>query len=540
MAAGSIDTTFTPRGLMARVWAERTTTAVGNFPSYGFFRVVATARYHFNVNTTPISPSTVVGRRRGQRVRRMLLSMILSAAVAVLSLAPVAAAQNADDIADVVDFAGYYVEDGADFDLNRLEALVARADATDRNWYFVSLAEVADLGNDFFAEEVQEALPNSGTVIVVSPDGDGFYDVGIVSADYDDATISSGFDTAVDLLPPDGNATDRLEAMFTGLNAEDAIESGGSDGGGSSLLVPVLVGGALLGGGVMWSNRRKKKQLETKDAGDVAGARAEIKAQRDAVANYVIEQGDRIDASENAKAIEYYRAATATFAEVDDLLPRTDDLMGLAELNDRIDYARWQMEAAEALVEGRDVPPEPEPDKPSACFFDPTHKPGTEVAVVHTAAGDKEVNVCAMDAEKLRQGQKPTPRMIDVHGRRVPSARAPRSHGGLGYGGIDIFDIVLGGLGSGIPRRSPRRGGYPGRTGGGMFDWTVPTQQPRRAPRARPNPGSVFGPDRVPRSRPTSSRPRRTSTRRPSSGRSRSRRSSGGKRSSSGRGRRRM
>lgn len=476
-------------------------------------------------------------RRHLRRTVRTTLAVGVCLAVALFGHAPAALAQDASAVADVVDFAGYYVEDGADFDLNRLEALVARADATDRNWYFVSLAEVADVGNDLFAQEVQDALPNSGTVVVVSPDSDGFYDVGVVSADYDDSTIGDGLDAAVDLLPVEGNATDRHEAVFTGLNAQDPISTGGS--GGPNLL-PLIGVGALAAGGLMWSSRRKKKKLETKDAGDVAGARAEIQAQRDAVANYVIEQGDRIDASENAQAIEYYRAATSTFAEVDDLLPKTDDLLGLAELNDRIDYARWQMEAADALVDGREVPPEPEPDKPVACFFDPTHKPGTEVAVVQTAAGDKEVNVCAMDAEKLRQGQKPTPRMIDVHGRRVPAARAPRSHGGLGYGGIDIFDIVLGGLGSGIPRSRPRRGGYPGRTGGGMFDWTVPTQQPRRAPRARPNPGSVFGPDRVPRSRPTSSRPRRTSTRRPSSGRARSRRTSGGRRSSSGRGRRRM
>jgi len=486
------------------------------------------------------APLLPARRRRQHRAFRALIGVALGAFLAVFAVAPVASAQDASEVADVVDFAGYYVEDGADFDLNRLETLVGRADATDRNWYFVSLAEVADVGNDFFAQQVQDALANSGTVIVVSPDTDGFYDVGVVSADYDDGTIADGLDVAVDLIPVDGNATDRLEAVFTGLNAQDAVSA---DGSGGVNLLPLVGVGALAAGGLMWSSRRKKqKKLGAKDADDVAGARSEIQAQRDAVANYVIEQGDRIDASENAQAIEYFRAATATFAEVDDLLPKTNDLMGLAELNDRIDYARWQMEAADALVDGRDVPPEPEPDKPVACFFDPTHKPGTKVAVVQTAAGDKEVNVCAMDAEKLRQGQKPTPRMIDVHGRRVPAARAPRSHGGLGYGGIDIFDIVLGGLGAGMPRRQPRRGRHPGPTGGGMFDWTAPTQQPRRAPRVRPNPGSVFGPDRVPRSRPTSSRPRRTSSRRPSasSGRARSRRTSGGKRSSAGRGRRRM
>lgn len=465
-----------------------------------------------------------------------LASSLIAGLLLLVATAGPASAQDAVDIAEQVDFRGYYIEEGATADLNRLEALVGRADATDQNWYFVSLAEIADGGNDFFADAVQEQLTNSGTVIVVSPEGDGVYDVGVVSADYDDGNIADGLDDAVDLIPFPGDATDRFEAIFTGLNAQPANGAGSGSGiGAAGLLLPVLGIGGLVGGGLWYSNRKKEQEAAVKDENDVEAARSEIKSQLDAVANYVIDKADYVDTAGNAKATEYYQAATATFAEVDELLPRTTNLLELAKLNDRIDYARWQMEAAEALIEGRDVPAEPEPDKPVACFFDPTHKPGTELAVVKTAAGDKEVNVCAADAEKLRRGERPEPRMIDVHGRRVPAARAPRSHGGLGYGGIDIFDVVLGGMGGAMGRtrrRAPTS--FPG-AGGGMFDWT-PTGSTRSRQTRRRSPGGVFGPDRVPRRTPTSSRPRRTS----GGGRARSRRTSGGKRRTSGRGRRRM
>jgi hypothetical protein len=105
--------------------------------------------------------------------------------------------------------------------------------------------------------------------------------------------------------------------------------------------------------------------------------------------------------------------------------------------------------------EGRALPPPP--DSEQACFFDPTHGAGTDHATIETSAGRREVRVCSYCATKLRSGQTPQPRMIEVGGRRVPAAKAPRSHGGGGYDDLGDFSVVLDQV-----RRSYGWGGYGG------------------------------------------------------------------------------
>lgn len=498
-----------------------------------------------------------------------LLATVAAAGLFLLVTTVPVAAQDPIDAADAASFDGYWLEEGADGDLGRLSDLALSADADDQNWYFVSLFEPAVGSNSLFADEVLAELGDDGTVIVVSPfnDDEGGYDVGVASADFSSATIDRSLDEAASNLDPDsGGVDDRFEAVFDAMvdrtpDLEAAVEAGEDEGSGVSGLVLAGAGVAAVGavGGGVWLNRRRsERKAEERDEQDLETAQAEIKSQLDAVANQIIDDGTKIEASGNEQAITWYREATATFSSVDDELPRTESLVELAELNNDIDLARWKMEAALATAEGREAPAKPDPEQPLACFFDPTHKPGTEWATVKTAAGSKEVRVCEMDAEKLRRGERPDPRMIQVHGRRVPAARAPRSHGGLGMGGIDVFDIVLGGTGRRggygrtTRRRSPSWGGglgglggmFPsGRSsGGGMFDWTPSGGRPQRR--------GGFGTDTIPRT--PSNRPRRTTSRRPSGGggRSRSRsssrssgRSSSRSRSSrrgSGGGRRRM
>lgn len=510
--------------------------------------------------------------------------MLVSLSSAVV-LAGTAAAQDPVQAAEIAGFDGYFIEDGADENFGEFDDLALRADQTGTDWYFVSLFEPAETGNSFFANEVFQYVEDPGMVIVVSPTADGSeYDVGIAGESYSETDIDAALDEAAQTLNPGvGDAYDRFNAVFVALSAKRLAESGQSDGGSDAsgdsngdsddsggsalpLVAGVLGVGGVVGGGIWWSRRKQEQEADARDAADVAAARTEIKAQLDVVANKILDQGASIEMSQDDRAILYYREASATFSDVDDELPRAESLLELAELNDDIDHARWKMEAALALAEGRPVPPEPEPDKPSACFFDPTHRPGTELCTVNTAAGGKEVNVCNECAEKLRKGERPDPRMIQVHGRSVPAARAPRSHGGLGMGGLDIFDIVLGG---GMGRSNRRRGGFGGGFGGsggfgggfgsssgGMFDWGVPgrsTSRSRRAtvPQTRTRrAGGVFGPDRVPRSNPKRQRPasrsaqRRSSgstSRRTSTGRSTPKRSGAKRRSSSSaRGRRRM
>ena len=199
-------------------------------------------------------------------------------------------------------------------------------------------------------------------------------------------------------------------------------------------------------GFVLWRNTRRAKDMA---AGRVDEAKAELKGQLDVIANEILDLSDRVTVAENDEALAHYRAANDTYAEVIDASETAVSLADLEALSDRLDKARWRLEAAEALIEGRNVPAEPE-DRPAHCFFDPSHRAGVEEAEIRTPAGSKVVGVCRECAGKLRKGETPTPRSINVGGRPVPAPQAPRSYGGGGLDWLSAFSILLGGRGNGV------------------------------------------------------------------------------------------
>ena len=398
-------------------------------------------------------------------MRRIVIAFC--ALLVVLTGATVAVAANAGTVADELDFRGYYVEPGADGDVNALENLVVEAREDGKAWYFVSLASEQAGGNDAFAEEIQLVIGEPGTILVVSP-----REIGAVSSEFDDTAVNRAVDASFDDF---NDSFEEGSATFV-----DSLKGRSSDGGGGSALAGLLVIlipiAGIVGLGFLFSRFARKKS-DARTGESIDDARAEIKAQLDAVASGIVDHSERVELSENEQIVEYYRAASATYEEANANLEEADSLAELAEIAGEVDRARWQLDAVAALLEGKEVPPEPTPDKPAACFFDPRHEPGTEAATIKTAAGQKEVRVCPMDAEKLRRGERPEPRTIKVGDRRVPAGMAPKSHGGLGMGGLGPFEMVLGGLAKAAL----------------SFDWGSLQARPRRR-----SPGGTFGPDILP------------------------------------------
>lgn len=209
-----------------------------------------------------------------------------------------------------------------------------------------------------------------------------------------------------------------------------------------------MVIGGVIGGLVLlaWyaTRKGKKSALASRDRA-ITEAKAEIRAQLDAMANTILEITDIVNATTESQDDTYLRQASATFTEADDAYAVASDLRALEALSDRIDEARWQLDAAAAIAHGKPVPPQPVKEQRYVCFFDPTHGNASETAQITTPAGTQTVRVCAADAEKLRRGTQPQPRMIDVGGRRVPAPMAPRSYGGGGFDWLDIFSVFTGG-----------------------------------------------------------------------------------------------
>ncbi|MPY86051.1 MAG: hypothetical protein GEV00_23055, partial [Actinophytocola sp.] len=143
------------------------------------------------------------------------------------------------------------------------------------------------------------------------------------------------------------------------------------------------------------------------------------------------------------KASRLYATATETYTSAQNHLEGSSSITELENVSDELDHARWQLESVNALLEGREPPPEPEQEV--ACFFDPNHGAGVEEAAIDTSAGQQNVRVCSYCAAKLRAGEAPEPRMIEVGGQRMPTAMAPRSYGGGGLGWLADFALILGG-----------------------------------------------------------------------------------------------
>lgn len=215
-----------------------------------------------------------------------------------------------------------------------------------------------------------------------------------------------------------------------------------------ALVVPLLLIGVILfiGFSLMRSSLRQRRAGSMR----LDEARDEIRQQMAAIANEILDFSYRTDLETDPKALEWFRSASGVYDRAELRLKQSGGFHELEELSKELDRARWELEAAEALIEGREPPPEPkDPTQRSSCFFDPTHKAATEFAEMQTPVGTRVVGVCADCAATLRKGSSPAPREITVAGKKVPAPQAPAAYGGGGFGALGpVSMLVPGGSGS--------------------------------------------------------------------------------------------
>ena len=393
-------------------------------------------------------------------------SRLATLVVMLLLVGLPAGAQSVGEIADQLELRRYYLDQGVEASVNDMEELVAAYPDVS----FVAMSDEWDEGADALAADLL-AILGEGTFFVRTPE-----EIGTVSSEYDDVALNAALDEVV-ATSSSNYKTDFEE--FAG--ALEATPTGGGLPIGWILLVGV--GGAIAY--FIWRGRRLRA-IDSEDR--LEEAQVEIRSQMDVVANQILARADDPRVDNHPQAREHFRVASEIFQAAEGRLVGVTNLGALEDLSDDLDQARWELEAGRALTEGREPPPKPDDEKPPHCFFDPTHGAGIEQAELQTPAGSQQVWVCAGDAEKLRRGEAPQPRTIPMGGGQIPAPRAPRSHGGMGLDWLDVFSVIVGGMGSGLPydwsgQRPPARrsrGGlsFPSRPGG--------TSTPRPARRARP------------------------------------------------------
>jgi hypothetical protein len=382
----------------------------------------------------------------------MLLALVLASAPA-----PPAFAQDADEVAAEVRDLGFFIEEGLSADPSAISEDVARARNGGLRFGVVLLDADPPGGAVTFAEAVLDRI-GGGTVLVLSATGEG-----MVSTEVDQTAIDRALDRGAEAAgsAPVGQGDEAYVDAAVGslLSTSGRGDDEPASGGGSGIFILVaIVGGLVL---LVWfAMRKSKKSSAASHARQVDTARTEIRSQLDAMANILLEITDLVSASTTSQDDTYLRQASATYTEAEEAYGVATDLRALEDLADRLGEARWQLDAAAAIASGKEPPPQPPQEQRYQCFFDPTHGNATETAEIVTPAGRKTVRVCKEDAEKLRRGAQPQPRMIDVQGQRVPAPMAPKSHGGGGLDWLETFSILAGGAGQaasydwGRPRRT--------------------------------------------------------------------------------------
>lgn len=421
------------------------------------------------------------------RFRRVVTVVFI--AVLVASVAPAAQAADAEDIASQVADTGVYVEPGVGVSATRLSTLVATVRNEGEAVNYVVLADEPSGGATTFADAVFRRI-GEGVVVVVTPVSVGWSGLTEVFTDAE-------FDDAVD-VSLDGATDEEVLELFTAAltgapiptapeTPQDAPESvdapASSSGGGSGWLWLLVIGGGIVLFFV-WRSRQNKMKGPRLDP-RLADAKRAVQGQIADVANDIIDMEDEVRSADNAQVDEFYEAAGRTYNDVTEAVERANTPEALLELSNELDEAIWQLDSAEALLDGKPPPLRPQPKRlPTA---EPTAQPSTG------AEGSSSMP--------------PRPSYPDYD--RRPTRRSSPVGGGL-------MDILIGMAGTMMAGRS-RGGGLLGGLGGGSSRGRrVPTPQFPQVPRS----GSpVPSPSRPGRS--ASSSRRTSSTRRGTTGRGR-------------------
>ena len=370
-------------------------------------------------------------------MRRVAVALAV-AIVAGSSVALPALGQSVDQIGEDLEFRHYHLAEGAPVSVNEIEALVgAHPDV-----YFVALAGPVADGADQLAADLLEVV-GAGTVVVLSPD-----EVGAVSSEFDDATLSSALDAMIAQEDSYSVEFDQFAGALPGAGPSPGEE------GGFPWLPVIIIGVVGFIGFTLWRSGRRQKAAQ---ASRLEEARTEIRHQMDVIADQIVKLADDPRTEKSPETVGHYRAASDAFSQAEGRLATATTLAELEDLSDDLDRARWDLEATTALMEGRSPPPAPVDKKPEHCFFDPTHGAGVEEAELRTPAGTRKVMVCREDAEKLRRGEAPVPRDLPMGPQRVPAPQAPRSAGGSGLDWLDVFSVIVRGMGQGVDYNWPRQ-----------------------------------------------------------------------------------
>lgn len=250
---------------------------------------------------------------------------------------------------------GYYIEPGSDAGAEVVSDAVFEGRSDGGRLYIVVLAEEPPGGAPTFSDSTLDLLEGDGYVVTVAPEtlgfaGDGtFWTVDEMNAALD-AALTAGSDEEVVQIFIDS---------LTGQAVGDG--EGGEEPGAGSAGLPwgwiLLIGGAALVGWFWLSSRKGNERA----AGRLEEVKAIAKAKLDEVANDILEMEGEVALSENQEIENHYQRASAMYTQAMKDTQEASTLPAMLEVSEELDLAIWELDCAEALLDGKPKPPKPEP-----------------------------------------------------------------------------------------------------------------------------------------------------------------------------------
>lgn len=298
-------------------------------------------------------------------MKRAWMALVLAVGLLMMAV-PATYAAESEDVAAVVAETGVYVEAGTSASESRVGELVSALRSEGENISMVVLADEPLGGATTFADAVANRL-GAGVVVVVAPETVG---AGGISEFFTDVEIEEALDASLD-GDTDGEVLEIFSATLLGTavaetpdaaSAEPAPAAGSSDGGGSGFLIFLLIAGVAVIGFLWWrsqQNKTKGPKLHPK----LAEAKEAVQQQINAVANDLIDMEEEVRAADNERVDDFYDGAANIYGDVTEEFVTANTPQAILDLSNELDQAIWQLDSAEAILDGKPLPQQPVPKR---------------------------------------------------------------------------------------------------------------------------------------------------------------------------------
>ena len=221
----------------------------------------------------------------------------------------------------------------------------------------------------------------SGIVLVVAPDTVGYAGLSTRATERE---LSLALDDALNIGGSDFDVASTFVGALPGVelsgasaptSTSAATPATSRSGGGSWILWIILIAIAA-GAFFLFLNSREPRGREHQGsalAKAKAKAKAEVGQMLSAVANDILDMEDEVRSADNERVDRFYQDASGTYSKSSKSFEDATTAQQLLELSNDLELATWQLDSAEAILDGNEPPRRPEPRR----FETPAPAPST-------------------------------------------------------------------------------------------------------------------------------------------------------------------